>query len=161
MSKNSLIVMNVLLCSGTFITGEFGGEEEGTEGARRGRGGGHGGVRREGGGKGRGTWDGSALGTLFSLPLCLPLGFQMWGLSFRSTNSALEKAWCWPGGGNLCGCEQSCGCSLSVLKWTEWTGSVKGQGAWSVTVGEAQSWNPEAQWLWGGVGWAVLQFRCQ
>lgn len=34
---------------------ERGGEEEGTEGARRGRGGGHGGVRREGGGKGRGT----------------------------------------------------------------------------------------------------------
>ena len=49
---------------------------------------------------------------LASLPAS---GVPKVGLSFTSTNSVLEKAWYWPGGGTVCGYEQRCGCSRSVL----------------------------------------------
>ena len=86
--------------------GEKGKRRDGAGGAGEGEG------RAEGG-----CEMGGALGILFSLTFCLPLGFRRWELSFASTNlSAPGKAWCWTQGGNLCGSEQSCSCSVTVLK---------------------------------------------
>lgn len=52
----------------------------------------------------------------------LPLGSRSWECFFWCTNlSAMEKAWCWTLGISLYGFEQSYCCSVTVLKWMEWT----------------------------------------